>query len=233
MKGMKGILVILSLYSIYSLSEGAVCKDKFPTNSCRRYVVKGFCVANQWVQGNCKLSCGICTPLTTASKVTAICSNVRKDSECKEWIKYYCAKPTATKPNQWYDFMQIYCKKSCGWCGKKKSTSSPTASKVTTATASGNCKDEHPTTSHCIRYKDSGYCANYSWVRKNCKKTCDICGTATITATKTTLVTASGNCKDEHPITSDCIRYKDNGYCATNSWTRKNCKKTCDICGIH
>lgn len=76
----------------------------------------------------------------------------------------------------------------------------------TPAPTQSPCKD---ISSSCSRY--TSYCTSNSWVKKNCQKTCNLCGVACI------------------DTWSKCAQYAAK-YCKTNNYMKKHCKKTCKYC---
>jgi len=167
------ILVVLSIYSIYSLSEAATCKDKIST--CKAYVDQNYCKTNGWVQEQCKLSCGICG---------SNCKDTRSSSSCRYYKRNgYCNT----------SWMKSDCKKTCNYCGTPKPTTTTTTTTTTRATPSGKCKDEQPSAA-CISYKQIGYCATNSWIQSQCKRTCNLCGGITVRPATATAGPPPGGC---------------------------------------
>nr|QBH70074.1 ShKL7 [Colubraria reticulata] len=46
---------------------------------------------------------------------------------------------------------------------------------------SGDCVDNHPTTSVCVPWKEAGYCKDNTDAQTNCAMTCETCQTGKLT----------------------------------------------------
>jgi len=73
------------------------------------------------------------------------------------------------------------------------------------------CSDK---SSACSKYDKHRYC-NYPWWKENCQKFCGHCTSG-----------GSGVCSDTDSRCPGWTRY-----CASNSYVKKHCKKTCNLCG--
>ncbi|XP_028394792.1 uncharacterized protein LOC114518946 isoform X2 [Dendronephthya gigantea] len=93
-----------------------------------------------------------------STTVGQLCAD--KLSYCSQWPDSYCTT--------YKDYMKTNCPKKCGYCTVVKPTDSGTA-----------CTDKQ-SSSNCVRWKNSGYCADghrfQQYMKDNCQKTCGFCG---------------------------------------------------------
>ncbi|CAB4010185.1 Hypothetical predicted protein [Paramuricea clavata] len=82
---------------------------------------------------------------------------------CSQWPDSYCT--------DYLDYMKTNCPKKCGYC-----------TTVPTTVPGTGCSDKQ-SQSNCVRWKNSGYCADghkyQQYMKDNCKKTCGFCGGST------------------------------------------------------
>eukprot|EP00795_Rhopilema_esculentum_P010344 gene10344-19041_t len=134
--------------------------------------------------------------------------------------------------------------------GGGATTRAPATTQSPATTSSSGCKDNY--ISSCPVWGRNGLCTNdryKSWMARNCKQTCGLCGTATTaaptqppttaacatTAPPTTASTAPPTtapaCKDKY---GNCGTWKRAGYCTNKrykTWMGRNCMKSCGKCG--
>lgn len=87
---------------------------------------------------------------------------VDKNSSCFRWAKSgYCQ-------GQHYTFMSVYCRSSCKLCDNRLNKDAARKSKT--------CKDKYR--ENCFIWEKMNYCNEkyVHYMRKNCKKTCGLCG---------------------------------------------------------
>jgi len=109
--------------------------------------------------------------------------------------------------------VQAQCKETCNidGCGSSapaRPNPRPAAPRVPAPSPSSTCADIDGA---CEYYGKEGFCATSDHIRKQCRKTCRVCG----------------SCSD---IDGACDYYKKHGFCASSDHIRKNCKKTCGVC---
>ena len=87
-----------------------------------------------------------------------------------------------------------------------------------------NCENNHPS---CNYWAGIGECeANPGYMLKKCKKSCQVCGSASTTITTTTAETP--NCKDDN---TNCQYWASVGECNANpNYMLVKCKKSCEAC---
>jgi len=84
-------------------------------------------------------------------------------------------------------------------------------------TPSSGCSDLNGS---CDYYRKKGFCSSSEHIRKNCRKTCGVCGPAPAPA-------PSASCSN---IDGACDYYRKQGFCSSSDHIRKNCRKSCGVC---
>jgi len=157
------------------------------------------------------------------NKVTH-CIDVYGEEECNVLIN-------TVKMNCTEDRLHELCEKTCGYCAV------PGIPLITCETSSyGCCSDKitpksDPYGTNCPAVCQDGnpvLCPEYQqdcneigfvgeWMRKNCKKTCDVCELL--------------SCKDEEDHAEFCDEWQKEGLCVfMEDMLRKSCPKTCGFC---
>jgi len=187
------------------------CVDR--SDQCAYWMGQGYCSVNAvwtaYMDTNCPKSCGKCkTPNPKPEPTPVGCKDTKDDCE------YWKGENMCTE-GEWVTWMTENCPKSCGTCnGPVIPVTTTTASTTTTTVAPPivrptACLDEED----CAGWHSSGYCTDstYSeYMSEHCPKVCGKC---------------EPECKDNDV---GCVNWKK--YCLSNTYTKDNCKKTCNTC---
>eukprot|EP00039_Didymoeca_costata_P027218 m.17817 g.17817 ORF g.17817 m.17817 type:complete len:1258 (+) comp6118_c0_seq1:95-3868(+) len=200
------------------------CSDNH--DSCGYWRDVGYCSENsvyhRYMSSNCRQSCGFCDGATTTIAITTTgvteCSD--KHSSCEAWTNAgYCREDSIYREYLWRT-----CPKSCQRCDSDETT-------IVTTTTDSTCPDLHTS---CEAWAQAGYCSSSSvyveYMRKTCKKSCNLCdGDTTTTAPRTT--TPGGECGNFH---SYCEYWANLNFCASTSqyknYMHATCPKACKLC---
>ncbi|KAL8586258.1 hypothetical protein ACOMHN_003773 [Nucella lapillus] len=179
---------------------------------CPDWKERGECTNNPiWMSKNCRKSCHICgggEPITAGP-----CHDER--AECSQW-----AQVGECQRNSYW--MLKHCKVSCNTCeGQTTSATTPNPGQTT---PTGECVDENAS---CQAWAQNGQCdANPGYMRKHCRKSCQVCSGNGETTTNTQ--TPTGDCVDEQV---NCHDWAEGGQCDANpGYMLNHCKKSCHHC---
>jgi hypothetical protein len=207
--------------------DNMVCENTNP--SCEGWAQTGECQRNPgWMISNCRKACQKCDDAT--------CKNLYDDIQCKIWAqKLECVVNS--------DWMSKHCAKSCGRGACEGITQEPgiTTTKATPmkgrkptvrpTVSTGSCRNIHRSDTECEIWASSDHCSiNPSWMRKNCARSCQACGTDDRgrTVTRTTQSSKAITCEDQE---SGCAVWAKHGFCDRNpKYNLIYCKKSCNNC---
>lgn len=146
------------------------CKDLH--ENCRSWKDAGYCSGQheEYMTTNCKKSCDRCgTGPDPGPDPTPSCED--DDSNCGYWANGgYCSDST------YAEWMAENCKKSCNKCYRREEEEEDEEEEEEEDEdlPPVNCYDRNPGT--CKKKAQKGHCkSKASYMRKNCKKSCDFC----------------------------------------------------------
>ena len=120
-----------------------------------------------------------------------LCGKWRDNGACRLDQEYTLSKVdvfnSQVSSKQLFDFMQLACQATCGWCGDK------------------GCVDEHP---RCASWARTGMCVvSPFFMAQTCRESCGLCGFLSLT-NKEEQVVAGKSYTDFDKDNFDCGRYK-------------------------
>ncbi|GAB1597949.1 zinc metalloproteinase nas-14-like [Argonauta hians] len=190
------------------------------------------CVNGGFLDENCKCVCPDgSNDCQQGLEVDANCKDKYRGWPCSIWANQgECQRNPS--------FMEDYCRKSCGVCGKvaalKNNIDEVDFAKqlylwlgLQTQLApdvwkdSATCKNVY-LDMKCETWAANGDClTNPAWMKKNCRKSCSFCS-GVIPGTK---------CNNKYRNDEKCDQWALEGECQLNSkWMQENCAKSCRTC---
>ncbi|CBY33380.1 unnamed protein product [Oikopleura dioica] len=217
------------------------CSDK--SDNCNEYALEGRCFDSQfkdWMSNNCEASCRLCMGLNiqwsewTSCKVPGgVCGNgERKRSHDVTTIVETCNIPCASKASS----TKADCKDKHPYCPNLTSHCESKSVQSACQFTCNSCPADIPVDNTC-KDKNDYVCSQSANCQKEefqylCLKTCKTCMKAASQSVDNSSVSASNsasNCKDLSPA---CKGAGIKAQCSNNLWLKKNCRETCETCGV-
>ncbi|XP_060074104.1 zinc metalloproteinase nas-15-like isoform X2 [Ylistrum balloti] len=167
------------------------------------------CLDGGIVDQNCRCIC----PDGTSDCQENIKSNKPTLDTCRNeynsWSCYIWSTQGECKLNT--KFMERYCQKACGLCGKEG------------ANTEEECHNKY-SDDKCDSWAKNGDCiVMEDWMKINCKSTCGMCSNNN--------TAASENCGNVHTNSTQCNIWARKGECQVNrKWMYNNCRGSCRLC---
>ncbi|XP_067938913.1 uncharacterized protein [Watersipora subatra] len=184
------------------------CADS--NHLCAVWAKQGNCRSGSsqgYMLQNCKKSCKVCSEFSSA---LAMCRD--EHEYCYGWAQSDRCKSRS-------DYMNKYCKASCGLCPVASDGKSLQSDQASSAADRG-CKDM---SEYCDSWAKEGKCeSRKDYMFLNCPASCSLCGKVTEQDNSAAV------CEDSSEY---CLIWETYGYCkAKTKYMMKKCPATCQLC---